>query len=751
MTLVSQSTKTYFEQKTRPVFVVEDAKGLRIINLDHNIYSIGRDSKNSIIIYSKLVSRHHATLLRVTNPVNGSCLFQIVDGDLQGNRSTNGLIINSKHCLSKTLQSADLVVFGGNAQARYFVIDSSLSDREIFQYYEAGNLVDDSTISIDPCETVVLSEVNIEKLTETALIRLASFPELIPIPIIEIDLFGQITYMNPSAILQLADLQEAKLKHSVIAGLIDAVQDERKQFFVREVEVGSLVFEQSVHYIAETRLIRSYLIDITHRKEAEKELKRVNESLEIKVEKRTLELRESIEQLKAEIAERQQAEATIRYQASHDLLTGLSNRTLFNQQLRKSLAQASKSGQMLAVMFLDLDRFKTINDTLGHAVGDRLLQSFAQRLTGCLRSGDPVARWGGDEFTVLLPQIITPEDAAKIAQRILDAMTPAFNLESPCTGGVIPPLHISSSIGIALYPHDGEDAETLLRQADTALYRAKENGRNNYRFYMPEMNSQGSALLTLENRLHRALERGEFTVYYQPQVDITTMAIAGMEALLRWQHPEQGLIPPAQFIPLAEQTGLIVPIGEWVLRTACAQNKVWQDAGFSELRMGVNLSPRQFQEPNLVELVAHVLSETGLAPEYLELEITETTVMQNLDFATSMLDDLQEMGVHISMDDFGTGYSSLGYLKKFPFHTLKIDRSFIGDLTDNPQDKAIISAVLALARGLNLRVVAEGVETYEQKELLRSLECEQMQGYLFSRPLKAEDATKLLHQYAFKI
>lgn len=445
-----------------------------------------------------------------------------------------------------------------------------------------------------------------------------------------------------------------------------------------------------------------------------------------------------------DISDRKQAEATIQYQAFHDLLTGLPNRTMFDRQLSLSLANASNSQHSLAVMFLDMDRFKTINDTLGHVVGDRLLQGFAERVKTCLRESDTVARWGGDEFTVLLPHISTPEDAAKVGQRILYDLKPAFYLEEQGTAQETPPLHISSSIGIALYPQDGEDAETLLRNADAALYRAKEHGRNNYRFYKPEMNAHASALLMLENRLHQALERDEFEVYYQPQVQIDSGDIIGMEALVRWQHPELGLVSPGQFIPLAEENGLIVPIGEWVLRTACAQNKAWQDAGFSPLRVAVNLSPRQFQQPNIVGKVAQALEETGLLAQFLELEITETTIMQNVDFASDILRDLQALGVHISIDDFGTGYSSLSYLKKFSFDKLKIDRSFVRDLTDKPEDTAIISAVITLGRGLNLKVVAEGVETREQLELLRSLQSEEMQGYLFSQPLTAEDATKFL-------
>ncbi|MBD2039401.1 EAL domain-containing protein [Microcoleus sp. FACHB-672] len=438
-----------------------------------------------------------------------------------------------------------------------------------------------------------------------------------------------------------------------------------------------------------------------------------------------------------DITERKQAEETIRYQALHDILTGLPNRTLFNERLAESLANASENQSSLAVMFLDLDRFKTINDTLGHAVGDRLLQGVAKRLKSCLREGDVVARWGGDEFTLLLSHITCKNDAAKIAQRILDTFKVGFDLETHY-------LHISSSIGIALYPFGGENAEALIKNADAALYRAKEDGRNNYHFYTSTMNSKASELLALENSLHQALEREELVLYYQPQVNITTGEVTQMEVLMRWLHPQLGLILPETFIPIVEENGLIVAIGEWILRTACTQNKAWQDAGLPRIGVAVNLSARQFQQPNSVEKVARILQETGLPASCLELEITETTVMQNADLTSGRLREFHSMGVRLSLDGFGSGYSSLSYLKNFPFNTLKIDRSFLDNLAPKSKDAAIIRAIIALGKGLNIRVVAEGVETSEQKDLLTSLDCEEMQGDLFSQPLSAEEATQQL-------
>ncbi|HEY9881099.1 MAG TPA: EAL domain-containing protein, partial [Leptolyngbyaceae cyanobacterium] len=428
---------------------------------------------------------------------------------------------------------------------------------------------------------------------------------------------------------------------------------------------------------------------------------------------------------------RQQTEAKMRHQAFHDALTGLPNRMLFNQRLPLAIAHAQQSNVILGVFFLDLDRFKTINDTLGHTVGDQLLQQVTQRLTATLRKQDMIARWGGDEFTLILPNLNSPTEAAQVAQRLSNALRPVFQLGDH-------ELHISSSIGIALFPQDGKDMTTLLQNADAAMYRAKEQGRNNYQFYTNTLNSEASQRLTLENSLHHALERQEFIIHYQPQIDVDTGRVIQVEALLRWQHHEMGLISPQTFIPLAEETGLIVPIGEWVLRTVCAQSQRWQQAGLPLLRVAVNLSARQLQHPDLVQTVITILEESQFPPQSLELEITETAAMHDVESTIWTLQELQALGVRISMDDFGTGYSSLSYLKKFPLHGLKIDRAFVQDVATNPQDRAMVTAIIAMARGLNLNVVAEGVETQDQLTTLRAMGCTEMQGFLFSRPLNPD-------------
>ncbi|HEY9630475.1 MAG TPA: EAL domain-containing protein [Coleofasciculaceae cyanobacterium] len=429
-------------------------------------------------------------------------------------------------------------------------------------------------------------------------------------------------------------------------------------------------------------------------------------------------------------------EDTMRHQASHDRLTQLPNRWRFDERLALALDQAHYHGEILGVMFLDLDRFKSINDTLGHAIGDQLLQQVAQRIATCLKQNDTIARWGGDEFTLILPNLHSAENITAIAQRILKALEAPFEFSQQ-------ELHVTASIGIALAPCDGEDAETLLKNADTAMYRAKQQGKNSYRLYSSDMNIQALDQLVLVNDLYKALDRGEFLLHYQPQVNLKTGQIVALEALVRWQHPQRGLVPPDQFIAIAEEIGQINVIGEWVLQTACAQNRAWQMAGFPPVRIAVNLSGRQFQ-PNLARSIAQVLFNTGLEPRYLEVEITESTAMQDLPLTISVLQELQEMGVYISIDDFGTGYSSLATLKQFPLHTLKIDREFIKDLTTNSKDAAVVQAIVALGHGMNLEVVAEGVETLEQWNFLQSINCDMMQGYFFSKPVASEDVIQIV-------
>ena len=448
---------------------------------------------------------------------------------------------------------------------------------------------------------------------------------------------------------------------------------------------------------------------------------------------------QSIANVLAMAIDRKKAEERIEHQAYHDALTGLPNRLLLEDRLSVAVAQAHRSGEILAVLLIDLDRFKVINDTLGHPAGDELLRGAAARFIRSVREGDTIARMGGDEFAVLLPNLNNDEIALQIADRITSSLREPFHLEGR-------DLYVTASIGAAVYPHAGVDGRTLLQHADIALYRAKEQGRNTLRYFSPAMNSRAFERLSMESSLREALKREEFLLYFQPQVDLNGGEIIGFEALIRWQRPEIGMISPAEFIPLAEETGLILPIGEWVLRSACAQNVAWQRAGFPPTRIAVNLSVRQFHRENLVDTVTRALQESGLAPQYLELEITESVLMGKEMSILLMLRKLTDMGIQLSIDDFGTGYSSLAYLRRFPIAKLKVDQIFVRNLTTDPNDAVIARTVVGMAHSLHLKALAEGIETEAQLAYLRSIGCDQMQGYLFSRPLPVEEATRLLVQ-----
>ena len=457
------------------------------------------------------------------------------------------------------------------------------------------------------------------------------------------------------------------------------------------------------------------------------------ESLEQAVSQRTAQLAEANRKLEAEIAERKQAEQRAQHLADHDALTGLPNRRLLEDRLRQALALSYRNREQTAVMFVDLDRFKTINDSLGHAVGDVLLKDVAKRLVTQLRDVDTICRIGGDEFVVVLPEIKRATDAAHVAQKVIEQLSLPTQVEGR-------ELHVTPSIGISVFPEDGRDAETLIRNADAAMYHAKEMGRANYQFFTDQMNLSASRRLALENDLRRALQKGELRVHYQPIIELKGGCVAGHEALVRWQHPSRGLVPPSEFIQLAEDTGLILQIGEWVLREACRwATFIGIDRG---LPVSVNLSARQFGDPTLVATVAQALKDSGLPASLLELEITESTAMQHTDVTAATFAKLKQLGVSIAIDDFGTGYSSLAYLKRFAVDRLKIDRSFVADIPGDKDHKAIVAAVVALSHALGLKVVAEGVETEAQMEFLQTCRCDFLQGFLAGGPVDADAAAK---------
>jgi len=438
-----------------------------------------------------------------------------------------------------------------------------------------------------------------------------------------------------------------------------------------------------------------------------------------------------------EITDKKLAEERIQYLATHDGLTGLPNREMFSQLLTGAISSAKRYERSFAVLFIDLDRFKFINDTLGHDAGDALLEEVSTRFKTALRASDVIARLGGDEFVALVQETREEEPAATVASKLLAAAASPFMLRGR-------ECRVSASIGIALYPRDGEDEQTLMKHADIAMYHAKEEGKNNFQFYTQDITTQSLERLTLETSLRRALERNEFSLHYQAKRDVASGAITGVEALLRWNNDELGNVPPAQFIPLAEELGIIVPIGKWVLKTACEQNMAWQRMGLPPICMAVNLSVRQFADEDLLDDIAAILRSTGMAPQLLELEITEGMVVHDPEHAKRLLLAIRQMGVRLAIDDFGSGYSSLGQLKHFPINTLKVDRSFIRDIVHSKDDKAITEAIISMGKTLNLTVVAEGVETVEQEAFLRAFACDQIQGYYFSKPVPADAFAALL-------
>jgi len=441
-----------------------------------------------------------------------------------------------------------------------------------------------------------------------------------------------------------------------------------------------------------------------------------------------------------DVTERKAAEETINFQAYHDLLTKLPNRALLRDRLTLAINQAKRDSDQLAVMFLDLDRFKNINDSLGHMIGDELLQQVSTRLKGCIREGDTLARFGGDEFTLLLPKLQNGrEDASKLAGKITTALKKPFYVDGH-------ELYVSTSIGIALYPHDGTHMDSLIKHADVAMYHVKGQGKNGYQFYSNEMNAPYIKKLSLDTGIHKALDNNEFNLVYQPQINLRTGEIVGVEALLRWEHPEHGTISPSEFIPFAEESGLIIDVGYWVLKSACAELSNWRMAGLPDIRMSINVSARQLMENDIVENIISITKDYDLPGQALEIEITENAIMDDMDSVIRKLKALNDYGIAIAIDDFGTGYSSLSYLHKLPIQTLKIDRTFLKESRINKGDNTIIKTIVAMAKGLDLNVIAEGVETQTQLDYLREIDCNEAQGFLFGKPLPSDIIAQLLIQ-----
>ncbi|MBC2582932.1 EAL domain-containing protein [Clostridium sp. DJ247] len=525
--------------------------------------------------------------------------------------------------------------------------------------------------------------------------------------IVTIDIEGIIRYVNPS---------------------VEKIFDYTSKDIVGEsisIIFPKLSYNDLIYLEAEEKFINTNREVIGHKKDCS------TIPIELTISKFNVDEKPYFTMMMRDITERKRYEETIKYQAFYDSLTGLPNRLLLKERIAIEISRYKQTNEKLVVMFLDLDRFKLINDTLGHDIGDKLLEEVAKKLKGCISGDATIARIGGDEFVILLPGLIHEENVGQVANRILQVIRQPIIIENH-------ELYLTISIGVAIYPDDGEDGEALLTNADVAMYRAKEHGKNNFHLYTAALNAKALERLTLENSLRRALEYKEFVVHYQPKVNAKTEEIIGMEALIRWQHPNWGLVSPLKFIPIAEETGLIVPIGEWVLYTACAHNKSLQNVGFPPVTVAVNLSSRQFELQDLTKIVLKVLEETGLEPQYLELEITESIAMQNIEHTLKTISKLRAIGVKFSIDDFGTGYSSLSQLNNFAVNKLKIDKSFVEKVGGNEDNSIIASTVLALGKSLELIVVAEGVENQEQVNFFKQNNCDEMQGYFFGKPMSSE-------------
>lgn len=826
---IASACEIYSDAPAKSHYLTIEGSGInQTILLESATYSIGRHVGNSIVINNSTVSGQHAILLRLNGLPTETLAFRIIDGNLQGNRSRNGLWINGTRCHSHDLQDQDVIHFGPDIQARYYCLDLSTptddSDPTAIAFCRPFNLSNAAPRN--------LSHQDLQIFGDQALVRLSSFIELIPYPIFEINLSGKITYLNPAAIEQFPDLK-GNIQHPLLENLLFLEPPPTQKHLVREVQVGTLIYEQFIHYLIESNLVRSYLVDITQRIQAEQRLSEsedryaataagANDGLwdwnlitnqiyfsprwkamlgyteadigdspdewfcrlysadeSVVQSQLALHLSGAAAQFQTEfrlltqlgeyrwfrcrgLARRNEFNEPYRLSGSlmditdhysikqqlledslRDVLTGLPNRHLFMTRLRQAFQknQIAKNAQY-AVLFLDLDRFKVVNDSLGHLLGDELLLQVAARLKICLRDQDIVARFGGDEFVILLDNVECVNDTRSVAERIQKQMKACFYLDQQ-------EVFMGASIGIAISGPQYQNPEDILRDADAAMYRAKRAGLSRYEIVNGDIHTGSLDLLQMDSDLRRAIERQEFFLVYQPIVSLSTGQIAGFEALIRWQHPERGLVPPADFISLAEETGFIIPLGDWVLQKACCQMRLWQIQYPSAvpLTIHVNVSSKQFAQPDFVHKTRDIVQETELAYGSLKLEITEGVIMQHEAFVAQQLNLLRELGICLGIDDFGTGYSSLKYLNSFPLDTLKIDRSFVSQMESN-DSLEIVRTIINLAHNLKMELVAEGVETQAQVTQLQEMGCEYAQGYFFSKPLDGLSASGLLHNGA---
>lgn len=694
----------------RHIFVIEDQKARRIIALDEPTYSIGRESSNDIVIYDQVVSRHHATLIRIKpSPRNESYSYRILDGDLEGNRSTNGLIINGQNSESHDLKHGDVILFGSQSKASYYIVSTSL-EIAMFSPMDGNLSLDDlsrqSPGDNDSKSTVINDEQDLSRAAQTSvdLVRFSSFAELSPHPIVEIDFSGKIVYLNPPASIKFKDIHDKGITHPVLEGLLNQAQNIRGNLLLREVKLPEESYEQYVHYLTENQIIRSYLIDITRREQAENSL----------------------------------AQHTF-----YDPITGLPNRAFFEEQLAIALAKVQRDQGRLAILFLDFYNYERMINAFGLNCEELLLKTVAERLNKGLEKQGLACRWQGKKFVILLKN--PGDDSALIStiNTILKQLETIIEISGQA-------IHLKGKIGIAVYPDGGGDSLVLLKNAHTALEQIQEKHFASYAFFNEKLATKANLFFRLENLLYEALEKQQFYLTYQPIFQIKNTEITSIEALLRWHHPDIGEISPVNLIPLAEKTDLIIPIGDWILKTACQQNKQWQNAGFSPLPVCVNLSLNQFQNPQLIDNIQRTLAECQLEPRWLTIEITESIVMDDLNYSLSTLKQLNDLGINLSLDDFGIGLGSLSCLQKFTIHTIKIHESFIRDLNINATNEAIVASIMSLGKKLGIRVISEGVENLQQLDSLQHLQCQEIQGFWFSKPLKVDAATELLRQNKIK-
>ncbi len=811
-------------QEFRHILVIEDRKGRRIVSLEESNYTLGRDSNNPIVIYNYQVSRTHATLIRKMDDENEGFSYRIIDGDLQGKRSTNGLLINGHSRISHELKHGDSIRFANDAKANYYIIATE-SGIDLFNPGDLGNMNSKSTLT-NPTTQTIISKQNDESSSspedQEELIRLASFPELSPHPIIELDWEGNITYLNPAASIKFENIYDEKLNHPILDGLLLESNNRQGNLFLREVKIGTEVFEQYVHYLSEKKLIRSYIFDFTKRKQVEAQLresearyralirqtsegiilayaqdKKIIEVNNIYAkmlgytEKEILELflyniiGDNLQTLNhdlAQILENKQdftseylhrrkdgsllnLECSIsinnyqnkdvfcivvknpntpkfdmdyaNYSAFHDMLTNLPNQRLFHEQLDIALSNAKRYQYLMAVIVVEIYQLKEFQEIRGKEETDKFIKYFTQTFQSCLRAGDLGARWDETKFISLFSRIRGPRDPAKIAKRMSTVLDQYIQEQK---GNI----DLKLNVGMVIYPLDGDDTATLVKNALISLEQNKNPLVPNFGLTGFSISPKTASLLKLESLIASAVKEEQFFLCYQPQVDLTTKTLIGMEALLRWNHPELGKLTPQHFLRLAEETDFMLPLGIWILKTATAQMEQWQKDGLFTGCLGVNISGRQFNQSNFVDVVKTILNDTGLAPEKLELEIGENCLLQNPDFSAQTISQLHELNVRLCLDNFGVGNSSFGYLQKFPFSKVKISPSIITKLVPDSRESSLVRAIATFAQGHNLKVVAVGVEKQEQLELLKDYNCIEVQGNLFSDPLSSEDANIFL-------